>query len=138
MIETLNGIKGKLHELEPEIPIYNEQVGEGNQGPAFLVMQIKSEQLNGLNGRYIRTTQYDVEYFPDLNSPSKIEDCRSMGERLYEALAFINVNGQIRAKAMSYEIINRVLHFHVNFTVTLFEEKPVEPKMQKLEEEVRT
>lgn len=139
MIETgiLNGILGKLDELDPDLPKYVEQVKQGFDEPAFFVMQLNSGQTKGLDRRYKRSLLYNVHFFPHPDSLTKKEDCRTMGERLYEALEYINVNGPVRANDMKYEVVDEVLHFFLSFSVHLMKEEPTEAKMLILKQEVQ-
>jgi hypothetical protein len=138
LIETgiLNGILGKLDELDPDLPKYVEQVKQGFDEPAFFVMQLISGQTKGMDRRYKRSLLFNVHYFPNPDSLTKKEDCRTMGERLYEALEYINVNGPVRANDMKYEVVDEVLHFFLSFSVHLMKEKPTGTKMLNLEQEV--
>lgn len=139
MVETgiLNGILGKLDEMDPDLPKYVEQVKQGFDEPAFFVMQLNSGQTKGLDRRYMRSLLFNVHFFPHPNSLTKKEDCRTMGERLYKALEYINVNGPVRTKDMKYEVVDEVLHFFLSFSVHLMKEKPPESKMLILEQEVQ-
>lgn len=136
MIEesVINGILGKLGEVDSTLPKYMEQTEQSIQGPAFFVLQINSSQTKGMNRRYIRSLSYNIHFFPDPGSLTKKADCRSMGERLYTSLENIAVNGRlIRARDMKYEVVEDVLHFFVSFDVHLMKERPEGVKMQKLE-----
>jgi hypothetical protein len=134
--DILNGILGKLDELDPNLPIYTEQVKQGFVQPAFFVMQLNSGHKKEMNDRFFRSLLFNVHFFPHEDSLTKKADCRGMAERLYEALQFINVNGQVRANDMKYEIIDDVLHFFLSFKVHLVKEKPAETKMMQSEQEV--
>ncbi|CAH1202972.1 hypothetical protein PAECIP111891_02182 [Paenibacillus allorhizoplanae] len=134
--DILNGILGKLDELDPNLPIYTEQVKQGFMQPAFFVMQLNSGQNREMNNRFFRSLLFNVHFFPDADSLTKKADCRGIAERLYEALQFINISGPVRANDLKYEIIDDVLHFFLSFRVHLLKEKPAEAKMMQSEQEV--
>ncbi|MEC0232276.1 phage tail terminator family protein [Paenibacillus alba] len=133
-----SGIVTKLKELEPDLPVYTEQIVPRPLESAFFIQLISSGQVKGLNRRYTRSLLYHIAFYPKPESVAKKEDCRRMGERLYAAMGIIDVNGPIRARNLSCEVVDEVLHFSLDFQVTLVEEKPIEPKMKNLDQEVRT
>ncbi|MFH5185727.1 DUF6838 family protein [Paenibacillus sp. TAB 01] len=131
-----NGILARLSEIDPELPLYDEQIKQGFTEPAFFVLQVNSGQTRGVNRRYIRSLLFNVHFFPDPKSLTKKEDCRAIAERLYEAMVYVEVDGQLcRGLDHRYEVIDDVLHFFVGFTVHLMKTADQVPKMQQLEQE---
>jgi len=136
-IVTVNDVRhavmATLNKQFPTIKIYGEEIVQGFEAPAFFVKLLSASHTQELGPRYMRTHSFDVHYFP---LDDKNEDAHDMAEKLYEVLEVIEYNGvQYRGTNMNHEVVNRVLHFFVDYNVHVRRVVPDVPKMQTLEQE---
>lgn len=136
-IVTINDVRravmAALNRQFPTLKIYGEEIAQGFEAPAFFVKLLSASHTKELGPRYMRTHSFDVHYFP---LDDKNEDAHDMAEKLYEVLEVIEYNGvQYRGTNMNHEIVDRVLHFFVDYNVHVRRVVPDVPKMQTLEQE---
>jgi len=136
-IVTINDVRhavmAALNRQFPTIKIYGEEIVQGFEAPAFFVKLLSAVQTQELGPRYMRMHSFDVHYFP---LDDKNEDAHDMAEKLYEVLEVIEYNGvQYRGTNMNHEIVDRVLHFFVDYNVHVRRVVPDVPKMQTMEQE---
>lgn len=136
-IVTINDVRhaviAALNRQFPTIKIYGEEIGQGFEAPAFFVKPLSTAQTQELGPRYARMHSFDVHYFP-LNGQN--EDAFDIAEKLYEVLEVIEYNGvQYRGTNMNHEVVNRVLHFFVDYNVHVRRVAPEAPMMQNMEQE---
>lgn len=90
-----------------------------------------------LGRRFIKVNPFDIQYFP--TSPRNNAEMFTVAETMMETLEFITLpNGDLlHATSVSYEIVDNVLHFFVNFNLPMI--RPAdETMMETLETEVGT
>ncbi len=121
---------------EKEYEIYIEQIKQDLKEPCFFIACLNPTSKLFLGKRYFRKNQFCVHYFPENNSKVN-EECHAVASRLFLCLEQLAVkNDLIRGTQMSYEIIDGVLHFFVNYDVFVYKQSNVLPTMEDMEEEV--
>lgn len=132
---TINDIKdgviAKIAFLYPDIKIYDEEIKKGLVEPSFYVKILTAGQDKEIGRRYNRVHSFDVHYFSQTN-----EDKHAVAEKLYEEFEYIQAAGKpFRGQSMTFEIVDRVLHFFVDYNFHVMREKDPETKMQTLKQE---
>lgn len=65
------------------------------------------------------------------------EECHAVASRLFLCLEQLAVkNDLVRGTQMSYEIIDGVLHFFVNYDMFVYKQSNILPTMEEMEKEV--
>lgn len=131
--KVLHGVTRKLGTHFPESKIYTEESPQALDPPAFFVKLLQGEQTQDLRNRYWRYHSFDIHYF----SPGyRNTDYHTMAEQLYDHLRYIEIDGKLyRGTSMNHEIVDRVLHFFVDYNLMVKHLEPQDPKMQELEQE---
>lgn len=114
-----------------QVPVRTEETRQGFKPPCFFVAEIDMQQQSGLQDRYYRTYSFDVQYHASDGSNAELE---VMGEQLAEELVFLP-GSKLTGKNISYRVVDKVLHFMVDYMVGLKRLREY-PKMQQLREEV--
>lgn len=114
-----------------QVPVRGEETRQGFKPPCFFVAEINTQQQSGLQDRYYRTYSFDVQYHAADQSHAELE---AMGEMLAEQLVFLP-EPKLNGKNISYRVVDKVLHFMVDYRVVL-KRLRIYPKMQQLHEEV--
>ena len=136
--EIVKGISRALYEtFGDEYTIYKEYVPQNFKEPSFLILHIRGTNDVKSPVRYLMRNQFDIHYFPkdELNSRTEM---RSVIESLFLSLEYINVLDNLcRGTKMSYEIIDGVLHFFVNYDMFMVKDTSGDdkPSMNTLEHE---
>ncbi|BBH19856.1 hypothetical protein Back11_12010 [Paenibacillus baekrokdamisoli] len=118
MEEIRSAIVNKLSLSFPDYPVFDEQVTEGSQVPYFMVVETSNGQKKAGNRRVIRSSTFNVHFFPGLLNPRS--ECRIMNEWCYEHLSNISFEGNTyQGRDLHAEIVDKVLHFFINFDVHL-------------------
>jgi hypothetical protein len=109
--------------------IYQNDVEQGLKEPCFLIAVLKPDISPLQKNRFMNRNPLDVHYFP--TSGRNNAELFTMAGDLMECLEFITLpNGDVlHGTSMSYEVEDGVLHFFVNFNLTLSrpsEETPME------------
>jgi len=129
--KVLHAITRKLASRYPTHHIYDEEVPENLNPPAFFVKLLNPSQEQELGNRYMRYHSFDIHYFdPNYSNISM----QNVADELFDILEWLEVDGHpIRGTSMNTEIVERVLHFFVdyNFTIKRYEEP--RPKMNDLD-----
>lgn len=121
-------------EFGEDYEIYTETVKQGLEAPCFSVLCINPTSKQFLGNRYYRTNLFCVHYFPSTDEPNA--ECKAVIERLYLALEYINVNGQLcRGTNMHGEMSDSddVLSFFVNYDGFVYREAEPEEEMGGIE-----
>lgn len=135
---TVNSIRSglilALSELFPTMDIYGEEIPEDFEAPCFFVKLLTMSQDQELNRRYNRSYSFDVQFFPKGHNYNN--EAHEMAENLYDALRSITIDGAIyTGTSMNHEIVDRVLHFFVDFNFLVWTEKAPGIKMRTLDQE---
>lgn len=109
--------------------IYQNDVEQGFKEPCFFIAVLKPDIAPLQKNRFMNRNPLDVHYFP--TSRRNNSEMFKVAGDLMECLEFITLpNGDVlHGTSMSYEVEDRVLHFFVNFNLTLSrpsEETPME------------
>ena len=109
----LTGIATAVHKATGR-PVYLEFKENGAEFPCFYISLVNSSEDLHVSSLYDRTNDFEILYF--LNEEDLPEDVRGelhdVGERLYSALEYITVDGQLmRSKKRSYKVTDGVMHF---------------------------
>lgn len=100
--------------------IYTEEVKQGLSEPCFFISCINPTNKLFLGKRYFRENQFCLQYFPADSSRAR-EECNAVAERLYWALEYIRVAGDLtRGTQMRYEVADDVLNFFVNYDMFVY------------------
>ena len=117
--EIIKGLSMALNAaFGDEYEIYQNDVEQGLQEPCFFIAVLKPE-IDPLPGnREIRRYPFDVQYFPP--SPGDNAGMLSAAERMTEVLRILGLpdGDLLRGTGMSYEIVDNVLHFFVNYNLS--------------------
>lgn len=129
--KVLNGVTRTLNNHFPEVRIYNEETPQDLNPPAFYVKLLTMNQDQDLGPRYWRYHTFDIHYFdPNYSNVA----CHEVAEQLYEHLRLIEIDGYLyRGISMNHEIVDRVLHFFVDYNFMVRRDEPEKPKMEELD-----
>lgn len=119
----ISGICAKIYEtFGAGFEIYKEDVKQGLNEPCFFVSLIKPEQSLFLGKRYFKTNPFCVQFFPVADEKAK-SACYDVGEKLFNALEYIQVGGDLcRGDEMSVSINDGILSFFVNYDMFVHKE----------------
>ena len=120
--EIIKGISIKLNAAFGDgYEIYDKDVEQGLTEPCFFIDVLKPEISPLLGTRGIRRNPFDIHYFPKDSRYNG--EMYAIAERLMYELAFITVPSgeQLRGTKMAYEIVEGVLHFFVNYNLTVIQ-----------------
>lgn len=119
MINNLiDGISIKLNQVfGDEVNIYSDNVKQGLEEPCFFIAVLSPSNKKLLGSRSFRDNPFDIHYFPKVIGDNL--ELNDVASKLYEALEYITLtNGDlIRGSKMSYQTVDDVLHFFVNFNM---------------------
>ena len=112
--------------------IYQNDVEQGFKEPCFFIAVLKPDISPLQKNRFMNRNPLDVHYFP--TSGRNNAELFTMAGDLMECLEFITLpNGDVlHGTSMSYEVQDGVLHFFVNYNLTLRRETE-ETAMETLE-----
>ena len=131
--EIIKGVSIKLNTaFEGKYKIYQNDVEQGFTTPCFFISALKPDISPLLKNPYLNRNPLDVHYFP--TSGRNNAEMFTMAGDLMECLEFITLpNGDVlHGTSMSYEVEDGVLHFFVNYNLTLRRETE-ETAMETLE-----
>lgn len=126
------GIAQKIRTVftESEYRLYTEKVEQGFSEPCFFVSLINQIQRQRLGHRYRETYSFDIIYFPSEDAEVN-KECLAVAEELYELLEFITAgDDQLRGININSRVDDNVLHFLVDYNVSIVRTKAVEEKME--------
>lgn len=127
-----DGVMATLYSHFPNMDIYGEEIKEGLTPPCFFVKMLQTTHRQDLDRRYMRNHFFDIHFFSD---GDKNRDLHNMAENLYDVLELIGIDGVLyRGTGMNHEIVDRVLHFFVEYNFNVYKQKPIIPTMQDLEQ----
>jgi hypothetical protein len=133
--EIVKGISRALYEtFGDEYTIYKDDVPQDFNEPCFMIVYLHGSIEQKSPIRYFQYNLFDIHYFPkdELNSRTEM---RSVIESLFLSLEYINVLDNLcRGTKMSYEIIDDVLHFFVNYDMFVNKEVVKQADMKTLEQ----
>ena len=128
--EIIKGVSMKLNAtFGAGYKIYQNDVEQGFKEPCFFIAVLKPDIAPLQKNRFMNRNPLDVHYFPT-SGRNNSEMFKVAGD-LMGCLEFITLpDGDVlHGTSMSYEVEDGVLHFFVNFNLTLSrpsEETPME------------
>lgn len=116
--KILDGISNALNEeFGDEYEIYSEDIPQDFKEPCFFILCLNPAENQIVGKRYHRTHQFDVQYFPR-DFKNKFSDIYEIQSRLTDCLEYVNVKeGILRGIKRRGEIVDKVLHFFVNYNI---------------------
>ena len=120
-----------LEDKFPDISIYEEELTDELQEPAFHVKFLQSEQNRELGNRFSRRYYFDIQFFDPANhSPEETADL------LYDVMELLFIEGMpLRGTGMRHEILESVLHFYLDYGYMVRRQVETPPLMQNMEQE---
>ncbi|AKA68548.1 phage tail terminator family protein [Clostridium scatologenes] len=114
----------KLSTEFPEIKVYDEQVKQGFDAPAFFIQLIPINMTRANFFTENPTLMIDIQYFPQEESNDELYDINEKLEKSFKPF-FIQVKDRIlNIIKVEYELFDFVLHFQINldYLVSIREE----------------
>lgn len=130
MLDIRQEVIKQLDRFYNPIPIYGESVPQGFEEPSFFVKVLDGSRAQQLDRRYIHEVSIDIHFFATSN-----KDAEKMANNLYEQMEVLEAI-KIKGKNMKHEVLDRVLHFFIDYKVHLMKDAKQYPKMNQLEEHV--
>lgn len=117
----MDGISAKLNEVFGEgYEIYGDtDVVQGLKEPCFFIAILNPSQTQKLGKRCQRRHPFNIQYFPAVSGDNM--ELQAVASDCFDALEYITLpNGDmLRGSQMSYEIVDGVLNFRVNYDMFL-------------------
>lgn len=123
--EIIKGVSMKLNAtFGNRYKNYENDVKQGLKPPCFFIGVLKPELSPLVGRRYLSINPLDIRFIPP--DGGRNTEMFSIAAELLEALEYITLlDGDVlRGTGMNYEVVDGVLHFFVNYNLTLI--KPVE------------
>lgn len=120
--EIISGISRALNETFGDgYEIYTDDVEQGLTEPCFFIDVLKPEQTPFVGTRALRRNPFDIHYFP--KTPGDNAECYAVAEKLMFGLAYVVMadGDMIRGTNMGYEVVDKVLHFFVNYNMVVYQ-----------------
>lgn len=122
-------------EFGDDYTIYTESVEQGLNEPCFFIFCLNPTNRVFLGKRYFRENGFCLQYLPADKDQAR-EECNAVAERLYSCLEYITVTGDlVRGTKMSYEVIDGVLNFFVNYDLFFYKAVPSDA-MEEISQDV--
>lgn len=116
---VLSGVSAALSAEFGELEIYLDNVPQGLAPPCFTVACSPSV-CQAVGKRFRRDFDFCIHFFP--GTDQKYGECADIEERLFSALQYINVDGDLlRGEDMSRKFSDGVLSFNVRFGTFVFD-----------------
>lgn len=136
--EIIKGVSMKLKStFGDKYRAYENDVKQGLKPPCFFIGVLNPALSPLIGKRYLSTNPLDVRFIPA--DGGRNSEMFSVAAELLEALEFITLpsGDLLHGTKMNYEIVDGVLHFFVNYNLTMI--KPTDdPKMETLDLDVGT
>lgn len=116
--EIMDAVTRRLFELfGDEYAIYTDEVEQGLAEPCFFAGFLEPSEKPLLGGRFLRTYDMYIQYFPKSGQPSR--ELNSVSDRLMDGLEYITLqDGSLkRGKERSSKVSDGVLTFLVTYEV---------------------
>ena len=118
--EIIKGVSMKLNAaFGSRYKFYQNDVKQGFKPPCFFLAVFNPELTPLIGRRYVNRNPLDIRYFPQDGADNK--ELFAVALELTEALEFIALPGGelVHGTGMNYEVADGVLHFFVNYNLTL-------------------
>lgn len=120
-----------------EYRVYENDVKQGLTEPCFFIATLKPEQTPLLGDRAIWRNPFDIHYIPKDGGTNA--ELYNVAEYLMYGLRYITTpkGDTLRGTSISYEVVDGVLHFFVNYNVVVNIPKEL-PTMETLTVDAKT
>lgn len=126
------GVNNWIKSHFPNARVSGEEINQ-IEPPAFSVLILTAAQTQELGPRYLRNHTFVIRYFAPNKTNAEIHE---VAEQLYDIMDVIEVGDKkYRGTSMNHEIVDRVLHFFVDYNFHVKRDMPSDPKMEQLEQE---
>lgn len=118
--EIMEAIAIKINSVfGDDYEIYRDTVQQGLKEPCFFIGILKPEITPIMGNRFIERNPFDIQYFPKKQGDSA--ELFTVAKKLMLSLDFITLldGDRLHGIHMSYEIIENVLHFFVQYHVSM-------------------
>ncbi len=118
--EIMEAIAIKINSVfGDDYEIYRDTVQQGLKEPCFFIGILKPEITPIMGNRFIERNPFDIQYFPKKQGDNA--ELFTVAKKLMLSLDFITLldGDRLHGIHMSYEIIENVLHFFVQYHVSM-------------------
>lgn len=118
--EIMEAIAIKINSVfGDDYEIYRDTVQQGLKEPCFFIGILKPEITPIIGNRFIERNPFDIQYFPKKQGDNA--ELFTVAKKLMLSLDFITLldGDRLHGIHMSYEIIENVLHFFVQYHVSM-------------------
>lgn len=128
--DIIGGIAIKIDSLFDDAVIYTEGIEQGFREPCFFIKLLRASQKQIFNNRYYLEHSLDVHFFP--GAADKNNEMYEVATKLAE-LEYITSGGSLlRGTKMSYEAVDGVLHYFVQYNYFVYLTQEEVEKMQSI------
>lgn len=120
--KLITGIGQAIRREFPETTykIYTEKIEQDLKRPCFFILCVNQWHEAKLNDRFHLNSSFDVHYFPNVGNAEGWETA----EKLWSILEWITLQDVlIRGSSMNYKIEDGILHFFVDYNVSMDRKK---------------
>lgn len=112
--------------------IYTETVEQGFSEPCFFIKLLDFLQTRQVGNRFLCKHKFDIQYYP--KGPNKNQEVLDVLAKICDVLEFVTdtIGDVYMGNGMSYEIIEEILHFYVNFDFYIYKVEDVSDNMEGL------
>ena len=108
------------------------ELKQGLKEPCFFISCINPAFRLFFDKRYFRENEFCIQYFPQSRNRAK-EECNAVAERLFLALEYITVDGDLTMGTKMYsEFADGILNFFVNYDSFVYIKKSDDSLMETL------
>ena len=119
-----SAVASKLKNTFLDVTVYKEKIEQGVRYPHFFILPLNTTRERDLGLRGWIYYQVNIRYRLMQDFNSKYADLEQMGIDLMWALDTITVSGfELRGRDMSYQIVDGVLQFFINFRMRIKQEQ---------------
>lgn len=117
--------------------IYTESIEQGFDEPCFSIFSLTPINTQLVGNRYKREYSFDIQYFSE-NKEINNNEINGVVERLFSSLEYITVdNSLLRGTNMNVEVVDKVLHFFINFNMIVKKQIEKAETMNNLDSKVK-
>ena len=136
--EIIDGISLKLNQVFGDgYEIYGDtDIVQGLKEPCFFIALLNPSQTNVIGNRFFRQNPFNIQYFPK-NAEDNIE-LHNVAIELFDSLEFITLpdGDMLHGTAMTYDIVDGVLNFRVNYNLYVRRDVMKEQSMEEFDNNI--
>lgn len=134
--DIITAISIKLNQkFGDDIRIYDDEIPQGFQAPAFLIFFLNVENIRQIGNRWRVNTLFNIQYFPR-NGRSEASNMSLKVQQALKEITLLNGSVMLGTNANS-EIVDGNAHNFINFNFYL-QEVEVKTFMESLEQHSRS